>query len=57
MRFTAEATLILHPDDPFRLTDETRSLGLVVCRGTGVIVVSPQDGIESIPNPFIQHND
>lgn len=45
------------PDDPFRLTDETRSLGLVVCRGTGVIVVSPQHGIESIPNPFIQHND
>ena len=45
------------PDDPFKLTDETRSLGLVVCRGTGVIVICPQDGMESIPNPFIQQND
>ncbi|KAI1304974.1 U6 snRNA-associated Sm-like protein LSm7 [Halotydeus destructor] len=42
-------------DDPFKLTDEMRSLGLVVCRGTGVVVVSPVDGFEQIANPFIQH--
>ena len=42
------------PDDPLRVTDETRSLGLTVCRGTAVLVVCPVDGFESIPNPFIQ---
>jgi len=24
------------PDDPYRITDDTRSLGMVVCRGTQV---------------------
>lgn len=43
------------PDDPFKLTDDTRQLGLVVCRGTSVVVICPQDGLEQIPNPFIQH--
>lgn len=42
------------PDDPCKLTDETRSLGLVVCRYTAWIVICPQEGMESIPNPFIQ---
>jgi U6 snRNA-associated Sm-like protein LSm7 len=32
--------------------DETRPLGLVVCRGTSVILVSPVDGMEEIANPF-----
>lgn len=41
-------------DDPMKVTEETRPLGLVVCRGTGVVVISPVDGLESIPNPFIQ---
>ncbi|XKL65542.1 hypothetical protein PGB90_008962 [Kerria lacca] len=43
------------PDDPFKLTTETRHLGLVVCRGTAVILICPMDGMESIPNPFISH--
>jgi U6 snRNA-associated Sm-like protein LSm7 len=43
------------PDDPFKLTEDTRALGLVVCRGTAVVVICPVDGMESIPNPFIQH--
>lgn len=43
------------PDDPFKVTNESRSLGLSVCRGTGIVVITPQDGHESIPNPFIQH--
>lgn len=42
------------PDDPFKLTDDTRQLGLVVCRGTAVVLICPMDGMEAIPNPFIQ---
>jgi len=43
------------PDDPYKLTDDTRTLGIVVCRGPAVVVICPVDGLESIPNPFIQH--
>ncbi|KAL9985927.1 hypothetical protein ACROYT_G008381 [Oculina patagonica] len=42
------------PDDPFKLTDETRQLGLAVCRGTAVVLVCPVDGMEPIANPFLQ---
>ncbi|KXJ15088.1 U6 snRNA-associated Sm-like protein LSm7 [Exaiptasia diaphana] len=42
------------PDDPLKLTEETRRLGLVVCRGTAVVLVCPVDGMEAIANPFIQ---
>ena len=45
------------PDDPYRLTDKTRKLGLVVCRGLQVSLVSPVDGMEEIANPFIQHSE
>lgn len=41
------------PEDPLRLTDATRSLGLVVLRGTAVMVVGPTDGTEEIANPFL----
>ncbi|CAG0912745.1 unnamed protein product [Notodromas monacha] len=41
-------------DDPFKLTDDTRQLGLVVCRGTAIVLICPMDGTESIPNPFLQ---
>lgn len=34
------------------MTDETRTLGLIVCRGTAVMLVSPEDGTEEIANPF-----
>uniref|UniRef100_A0A182QZG3 U6 snRNA-associated Sm-like protein LSm7 n=1 Tax=Anopheles farauti TaxID=69004 RepID=A0A182QZG3_9DIPT len=40
------------PDD-YKLADDTRHLGLVVCRGTSVVLICPQDGMESIQNPFI----
>ncbi|KAF7273034.1 U6 snRNA-associated Sm-like protein LSm7 [Rhynchophorus ferrugineus] len=40
------------PDDPYKLTEDTRALGLVVCRGTSVVLICPMDGMESIPNPF-----
>ncbi|CAG8595294.1 3733_t:CDS:2 [Ambispora leptoticha] len=37
-----------------KLTNETRNLGLIVCRGPAVILISPVDGTEEIPNPFVQ---
>uniref|UniRef100_A0A7E4VIG4 Sm domain-containing protein n=1 Tax=Panagrellus redivivus TaxID=6233 RepID=A0A7E4VIG4_PANRE len=42
------------PDDPFRLTGETRQLGLIVCRGPCITIVGPADGVEEIENPFAQ---
>ncbi len=41
------------PADPLRITDETRGLGLVVCRGPQVTVVCPEDELREIPNPFV----
>lgn len=41
------------PDEPYKLAEETRTLGLVVCRGTSVVLVCPQDGMEAIQNPFV----
>merc|ERR1712167_484588 len=46
-----------HPDDPYKKTDERRRLGLVVCRGLQVSLVSPVDGMEEIANPFIQQEE
>ncbi|KAJ9330408.1 hypothetical protein DTO027B5_7813 [Paecilomyces variotii] len=34
--------------------ETTRSLGLVVARGTLLVLISPADGSEEIPNPFVQ---
>lgn len=42
------------PDDPYKLTEDTKERGLVVCRGTAVILICPMDGTEAIPNPFMQ---
>jgi U6 snRNA-associated Sm-like protein LSm7 len=41
-------------NDMLRITDETRNLGLIVTRGTSVMVVSPLDGYCEIANPFAQ---
>jgi hypothetical protein len=40
-----------------RITNKTRKLGLVVIRGTQVSLVSPQDGMEEIANPFLAADD
>lgn len=40
-------------EETYKLADNTRSLGLVVCRGTSVVLICPQDGMESIQNPFV----
>ncbi|MEM1008169.1 MAG: U6 snRNA-associated Sm-like protein LSm7 [Myxococcota bacterium] len=45
------------PEDPYRLTRETRRLGLVVCRGQQVSLVSPNEGMEEIENPFVAQED
>ncbi|KAJ1020044.1 hypothetical protein NDA16_004324 [Ustilago loliicola] len=41
-------------DEEGNVTDKTRSLGLVVLRGTALTVINPADGFESIENPFAQ---
>ena len=40
------------PADPYRTTGATRALGLVVCRGTTVMLICPDEGFEEIANPF-----
>ncbi|KAK6586683.1 hypothetical protein PZA11_001740 [Diplocarpon coronariae] len=42
---------VLHDDEG---NTSTRSLGLVVARGTLLVLVSPVDGSEEIQNPFVQ---
>ncbi|KAI1433694.1 like-Sm domain-containing protein [Xylaria sp. CBS 124048] len=37
--------------------EATRSLGLVVARGTLLVVISPLDGSEEIENPFAEQGD
>ena len=41
------------PEDAMRITAVTRRLGLMVCRGTSVMVVSALDGCDEISNPFL----
>lgn len=40
------------PEDPYKMTTEKRYLGLVVARGSAVMLISPEQGVEEIPNPF-----
>jgi U6 snRNA-associated Sm-like protein LSm7 len=44
-------------DDPEKITDRKRTLGLVVVRGTQVSLVSPKEGVEEISNPFLVAED
>lgn len=37
--------------------ESSRQLGLVVARGTLLVLVSPCDGSEEIANPFVQHGE
>jgi len=48
-----DVELFSDPDDPNRVTEKTRRLGLVVIRGPQVSLVSPEDGTEEIANPFL----
>ncbi len=40
------------PNDLSQVTDKTRKLGQVVCRGTQVSLICPSDEMEEIANPF-----
>ena len=42
------------PEDPTRLTNNTRALGLAVCRSTTIVLICPEDGMEEIANPFLE---
>jgi U6 snRNA-associated Sm-like protein LSm7 len=42
------------PNDPYKSTDTTRALGLIVGRGTAVTLVSPATGMKEVANPFLQ---
>jgi hypothetical protein len=43
------------PDDEGN--ESTRPLGLIVARGTLLVVISPVDGSEEIENPFLQSEE
>merc|ERR1712071_167218 len=42
--------------DSQKTTNVTRKLGLVVVRGTQVSLVSPEEGMEEIANPFLSND-
>ena len=46
----ASTELNVHADDEGNTS--TRSLGLIVARGTLLVLISPLDGSEEIANPF-----
>lgn len=41
-------------DEDGNITDQKRELGLVVIRGTALVLFSPVDGSEEIKNPFLE---
>lgn len=41
------------PEDSSRLLETTRPLGLIVARGSAIVLISPVDGVQRIENPFI----
>ena len=47
----------IDPNDPNQITDNTRKLGLVVCRGTQVTLICPSDEMEEIANPFAEEEE
>ena len=45
----------MYTDDEGNLSH--RNLGLLVARGTMLVVISPIDGSEEIANPFLQEEE
>jgi U6 snRNA-associated Sm-like protein LSm7 len=52
LRSPSRLTFVISTDDEGN--EMTRPLGLVVVRGTLLVVISPVDGSEVIANPFLQ---
>lgn len=42
------------PSDLSQVTDKTRKLGLIICRGTQVSLICPSTEMEEIANPFAE---
>ncbi|EER09273.1 U6 snRNA-associated protein, putative [Perkinsus marinus ATCC 50983] len=42
------------PEDPYKPSGKTRNLGLLVARGTSVVLVCPTAGVAEIDNPFTE---
>jgi hypothetical protein len=49
--------VVSDPEDHSQVTSQKRRLGLIVVRGTQVSLLSPQDGVEEIANPFVEAED
>jgi U6 snRNA-associated Sm-like protein LSm7 len=45
------------PNDFSQLTEKTRPLGLIVCRGTQVSLLCPSDEMIEIANPFAEEDE
>jgi U6 snRNA-associated Sm-like protein LSm7 len=45
------------PQNPNSLVQVTRSLGIIVCRGTSIMYLCPVEGTEEIENPFIDNEE
>eukprot|EP01031_Cornospumella_fuschlensis_P030056 gene30056-36300_t len=45
------------PNDLSQTTEQTRRLGLVVCRGTQICLICPSDEMEEIANPFAEEEE
>lgn len=52
LQYLIRVYVLTIPDDEGNET--TRVLGLVVARGTLIVLISPADGSEEIANPFVQ---
>lgn len=50
--FLGDGALPVDPETQVA-TEKNRKLGRVVVRGTQVSLISPQDGLEEIANPFL----
>lgn len=42
----------LDPKDPYKITEKTRELGLMVVKGSSVQTICPLRGFEQIDNPY-----
>ncbi|KXN68469.1 Sm-like ribonucleo protein [Conidiobolus coronatus NRRL 28638] len=50
---TIEIVKNLEDDEVTHAQESFRELGLLVCRGPNIVLISPLDGSEEIENPFV----
>ena len=44
--------MVIDPNDLSQVTEKTRPLGLIICRGTQICLICPSDDMQEIANPF-----